>query len=144
MTKQQVIEIRDVFNDIQKGISNPIAINKVYKYIQVIQGMEVAQQVKIRTISRYCMLNYYELEQQINAIEPEPSTHEYQEFNESIGTVENKPQHSHSETVSHDEAHDDIGTFLTKKEKEKLAQSKSGTTLEVKKARGNPNFGKKG
>ena len=129
---------------IQKILQYGSKINAAYKHIQVVEGMEVAQQVKIRAISRYCMLNYYEIEQQINAIEQEPSTHEYQEFNESIGTVENKPQHSHTEdSVSHDEAHDDLGSFLTKTEKDSLSSPKSGTEFVIEKKRGNPNFGKK-
>ena len=129
MNKSQLIEIRDVFNDIQKGISNPVKINAAYKHLQVIEGMEVAQQVKIRAISRYCMLNYYDMEKQINAIdviEPE------QVFNESYGTNENKPQHSHSETVTHDEAHDDMGLFLTREQKETLKSPKGRTKLDVK------------
>lgn len=141
MNKSQLIEIRDVFNDIQKGISNPIKINSAYKHIEVVEGMEVGQQVKIRAISRYCMLNYYEMETQINAVDVvEP---EYV-FPESYGTVENKPQHSHTEdTVSHSEAHDDLGTFLTREEKDALKSKETGTQFVIEKKRGNPNFGKK-
>lgn len=128
--------IRDVYNQIQSGISNPILINTAYGLLpNHIDGAPM--RAKIQAITRFNMLSYDdEYKIAVNAskqVEVLPIIPE--EASNSIGTVENKSSQSHSESTDMDEIKLNR-EFLTKEEKEDLAKPNSKTEFNIVKEDG--------
>lgn len=127
MTELQLQQIKEVYDMLQKGLTHPLKINQVYKYLNTIQGMEVAQRVKILAINRFMMLNYQDC---LNDLKKVQKAQEAQAIEESIGTIENRDKQTHRETKGNDDQQD-IQGFLSKEEKEDLKSDTAGTTLEI-------------
>lgn len=140
MERKQLQEIKEMYDMLNKGLTNPLKTNTVYQYLQPMQGIEVPIRVKINAINRFMMLNYRDeydamvnREKQIDMPSQPILTN-----NESIGSVENKDKQSHTEDIN------DVKNFLTKSEKESLKDNQSGTQLNIHKKRGRiPNANRK-
>lgn len=114
MKAEELIKIKQVYDQLNQGISNPIKINEVYSFLPNIQP-NAPIRAKIVAINRFMMINYEDY------LPQEPIL-------ESIGTIENKPKQSHSESNVVE-----IQAFLTKDEQEDLQSPLAGTVLEISK-----------
>lgn len=125
MTKDNLLKIKTVYDQMLNGISNPVLINEAYTLLPVsIEGTPMRG--KMQAINRYVMFNY-------NSIMAELSRKEEPEvIEESIGTIENKPLQSHSEDNNVVvEEQEELMTFLTEDEKQDLKSDTAGTQLEI-------------
>lgn len=134
MTNIQLALIAEVADMLHKGMNNPIKINQAYKYINPSQNMEVPIRVKMNAVNRYMAFNY---DDELKRLQKENEKYDKEVekvfpnfYSESIGTVENKHKQTHIENLDIE-----INQFLTKAEKEDLANNESGTKLVVKRGR---------
>ena len=125
MTKDNLLKIKSVYDQLLQGISNPILINEAYALLPVsIEGTPMRG--KIQAINRYVMFNYNSIMDELSRkVEPQPII-------ESIGTIENKPLQSHSEdnSLMLDDP-EELLAFLTENEKQDLKSDTAGTQLEI-------------
>lgn len=128
MTELQLKALKEVYDMLQKGLTNPLKINSVYKYINPMSGIEVPQRAKIMAINRFMMLSYQDALADLKKAQVKLQE---TKLEESIGTIENKEKQTHKEKVNVDDKLQDIQGFLTKAEKEDLKSGEAGTTLEL-------------
>lgn len=141
MNREQLDQIKEIYDMMNRGLTNPIKINNAYKLINPNFTSDPPTRAKINGINRFMMLNYrdeydamrakeeYELKTDIVKIDlPE----DY-----SIGTIDNKPFQSHSEEINENRS------FLTAEQKQELIDPPK-TKLEVPKRKRSPNGTKKG
>jgi len=126
--------IKQVYTQIESGISNPILINTAYSLLpNHIDGAPM--RTKIQAITRFNMLSYgdeYKIavnaSKQVEALPVIP-----EDASNGIGTVDNLPKQSHAESTDEIQLN---RTFLTKEEKENLGQPKTNTTFNIVKEDG--------
>lgn len=124
--------IKQVFDQLQNGTSNPITINSAYLLLpNHVEGSPM--RAKIMAINRFGMLNYadelktaIDSDKQVEVIPVIPEN-----ASNSIGTIENKSTQSHSESSSEDDEIKVNREFLTANEKDELKSPESGTKLKV-------------
>lgn len=134
MTRTQLQQIKEIYHLLEKGLTHPLKATQAYLLIQPDGSHDTPMRVKENAIQRFMMLSYSDeynkmVEQEkIDAILP-PLT----EANNSNDTLDNQPK-SHKEELNVDiNDIQDIRNFLTKEEKEQLAEQATGTTLVVEK-----------
>ena len=129
MKRQELQQIKEIYDMLEKGLTNPLKSTAAFLLIQPGATIDTPQRVKQNTIQRFMMLSYRDeydemvRQEKVDAILP---------ITDSIGTLDNLNKQSHKESVKV-LANDDIQGFLTKKEKETLASDEAGTALFVEK-----------
>lgn len=127
MTRQQLQQIKEIYDMLEKGLTHPLKATEAFLIIQPGATFDTPMRVKQNTIQRFMMLSYREeydamvRQEKIDAILPP--------LQESlIGTIDNLPKQSHKESPIVTDI-DDIQNFLTKSEKQDLKEESSGTEL---------------
>jgi hypothetical protein len=133
MKREQLHQIKEIYDMLEKGLTHPLKTTTAFLNIQPDATPDTPMRVKQNAIQRFMMLSYRDeydamkRQEAIDAILPP--------LQDAIGTIDNLKQQSHKESAHDDLAlpHDDIHNFLTKKEKESLANDDSGTALIIEK-----------
>jgi len=127
MTREQLDQIKEIYDLMNKGLTNPLKINAAYKHINPNFSSEPPTRAKINAINRFMMLNFRDEWDAMIAVEKQfvdivETT--IPEDNKSVGTTENKADQSHSEEILENRS------FLTATDKASLA-GEPLTVLEV-------------
>ena len=134
MKREELYQIKEIYDMLERGLTHPLKATTAFLLIQPDASHDTPMRVKHNTIQRFMMLSYRDeydamkRQEAIDAILP-PLT-------EAVGNLDNLKQQSHKESVHDDLAtrdHDDIQNFLTKKEKQSLANDDTGTALIIEK-----------
>ena len=132
MNLQQLEKVKEAYDMLAKGISNPILINKVYTFLNPDNHEGVPMRGKIMAINRYIMFNY---EVVLKELQLEAKKQEQHKVDE-ISLTGNSPKGDYqevnqTETQSPVTDTDDLlpSDFLTKNEKENLQSKVTGTKL---------------
>ena len=126
MNRQQLHKIKEIYDMLERGLTHPLKATEAFLFIQPEATHDTPMRVKQNTIQRFMMLSYRDeydamvRQEKIDAILPP--------LQDSVGTVENLPKQTHKEGMTDIQ---DIQGFLTKAEKQDLAQQTSGTQLVI-------------
>ncbi len=139
---EQLKEIKEVYDMLNNGMSNPIKINSVYKYINTVDSIEVPIRAKITAINRFMMLNYdgiYNTLMMKNKVDDDSMS-----TMGSIGTMDNLDKQSHSENTDNNSNQSTTNDllevdFLTADDKKELKTGKGNLVIEKDKGRKNSN-----
>ena len=117
---------------LEKGLTHPLKATNAFLLIQPGATFDTPMRVKINTIQRFMMLCYRD---EYDAMVKQEKIDKILPPLESIGTINNLKSQSHKENYDDlaTRPHDDIQGFLTKAEKDSLADETSGTQLIITK-----------